>query len=152
MRSLHSWDASCELRQHLDSVALETYIRDIVDRCRAWESRADSDNRRDRRPGPERALPIYMVDGTGGGRDDQPVVVVATSPTVPEQLESLLRRLLPTIVVPPPPPPPPTGTFGVGTIVTAAIGGGGAGHAACPASEDWNHCDGNFAAKFGNSG
>ena len=89
--------ASCELRLHLDSVAPKTHIRDIVDRCRVWESHTDSDNRRGRGPGPERALPIYMLD-EGGGRDDRAVAAVAavaTSPTTPEQLESL-------------PPPPPT--------------------------------------------
>ena len=47
----------CELRHHLDSVAPETPIRDIVDRCQVWESHADSDNRRVGRPVPERALP-----------------------------------------------------------------------------------------------
>ena len=29
---------SCELRRHLDSVLPETPFRDIVDRCRVWES------------------------------------------------------------------------------------------------------------------
>ena len=37
---------SCELRRHLDSVAPETPIRDIVDHCRVWESHADSDKGR----------------------------------------------------------------------------------------------------------
>ena len=32
---------SCALRQHLDSVAPETRIQDIVDRFRVWESHAD---------------------------------------------------------------------------------------------------------------
>ena len=32
---------SCELSRHLDSVPPETPIRDIVDRCRVWESHAD---------------------------------------------------------------------------------------------------------------
>ena len=36
---------NCELRRHLDSVSLETPIRDIVDHCRVWESHADSDTR-----------------------------------------------------------------------------------------------------------
>ena len=35
--------ASCELCRHLHIVAPETPIRDIVDRCRVWESHADSD-------------------------------------------------------------------------------------------------------------
>ena len=75
-----------------------------MDRCRVWESHADSDNQRVGRPGAERALSIYMVDDVGGGRDDRIVAAVTTSPTAPDQLESLLRRLLPTSVVPPPPP------------------------------------------------
>ena len=33
--------SSCELRRHLDSVPPETPIRDVVDRCRVWESHAD---------------------------------------------------------------------------------------------------------------
>ena len=37
--------SSCELRRHLDSVPPpppETPIRDVVDRCRVWESHADT--------------------------------------------------------------------------------------------------------------
>ena len=34
--------SSCELRRHLDSVPPETPIRDVVDRCRVWESRPGS--------------------------------------------------------------------------------------------------------------
>ena len=33
--------SSCELRRYLDSVPPETPIRDVVDRCRGWESHAD---------------------------------------------------------------------------------------------------------------
>ena len=33
--------SSCELHRHLDSVPPETPIRDVVDRCRVWESHAD---------------------------------------------------------------------------------------------------------------
>ena len=32
--------SNCELRRHLDSVPPETPIRDVVDRCRIWESHA----------------------------------------------------------------------------------------------------------------
>ena len=32
---------SCELRRHLDSVPPETPMRDVVDRCRVWESHAN---------------------------------------------------------------------------------------------------------------
>ena len=58
-----------------------------MDCCRVWESYADSDDRRGRKPGPERALPIYMVDNAGGGRDNRTVAAVTTSPIAPEQLE-----------------------------------------------------------------
>ena len=32
--------SSCDLRRYLDSVSPETPIRDVVDRCRVWESHA----------------------------------------------------------------------------------------------------------------
>ena len=50
---------NCALRQHLDSVPPETPIRD---RCRVWESHADTGIRRVVKPGPGRALPVYTVD------------------------------------------------------------------------------------------
>ena len=34
--------SNCDLRRHLDSVSPETPIRDVVDRCRVWESHADT--------------------------------------------------------------------------------------------------------------
>ena len=52
---------SCQLRRHLDSVPPETPIRDIVDRCRAWESHADSDVLRAFKPGPDTVFPAYVV-------------------------------------------------------------------------------------------
>ena len=128
--------ASCELRRHLDSVAPETPIRDIVDRCRVWESHADSDYRKGRRHGPERALHIYMV---GDGWDDQPVAAVTTSPTAPKQLESLLRWLLPTQMVPPKDPTPIPSELE--QMLQRLLGGGGGW-------EDCNHYNGDFAAKF----
>ena len=91
---------------HLDSVSSETSIRDIADRCRVWDSHADSDARRFSKSGPDRALPIYIVDEPGWEMDDRMVAAVTTSPTAPEQLETLLRRLLSVPVVPPPPPKP----------------------------------------------
>ena len=46
----------CALRRHLDSVPPETPIWDIVDRCRVWESHADTGIRRIVKPVPEKAL------------------------------------------------------------------------------------------------
>ena len=96
--------ASCELYRHLDNITQETPIQDIVDRCRVWESHADSVDKRGLGPGPERALPIYMymVDDVGEAGDDLAMAAVTASPTAPELLEALLRRLLPTPLVSPP--------------------------------------------------
>ena len=77
----------------------ETPICDIVDRCRVWESHADSAEKRERGPRPGRALPTYALDDVGEVQDDLPVAAVTASPTVSELLESLLQRLLPTPVV-----------------------------------------------------
>ena len=95
---------SCELRRHLDSVAQETHIRDIVGQCRVWESHADSVKGRGRESRPERALPVYMVEDVGEAGDDLLVAALTASPTAPEVLEALLRQLLPTPVVSPPDP------------------------------------------------
>ena len=43
--------SSCELQRHLDSVPPETPIRDVVDRCRIWESHANPAVRRVSKPG-----------------------------------------------------------------------------------------------------
>ena len=101
---------SCELRQHLDSVPLETPIWDIADRCRVWESDADSDVRRISKPGPDRAFPTYKVSDSERRTDDRRVAAVTTSQSTPDQLETLLRRLLagPAVPAPPPKPEPPT--------------------------------------------
>ena len=57
---------NCELRRHLDSVPSETVLLFIVDRCRMWESHADSDNRRVSKPGPDPTFPTYVVSGPIG--------------------------------------------------------------------------------------
>ena len=88
----------------------ETLIHDIVDRCRVWESHADSDVRRISKPGPDRAFPTYVVSDSERGTGDQMVAAVTTSQSTPDQLETLLRRLLagPAVPAPPPKPEPPT--------------------------------------------
>ena len=53
--------SSCELRRHLDSVPPETPIRDVVDRCRVWESHADPAVRRVSKPSPDPIYPAYVV-------------------------------------------------------------------------------------------
>ena len=86
---------SCELCRHLDSVAAETPIQDIVDHCRVWESHADPDVGKGRGPSPGWALPLNDVGEAG---DDLPVAAMAVSPTEQALLESLLEQLLPTPV------------------------------------------------------
>ena len=81
---------SCELRRHLNSVPPETPIRDNVDRCRVWESHADSDARRISRPGPDRAFPTYVVSDSEKGTNNRKVAAVTTSQSTPDQLETLL--------------------------------------------------------------
>ena len=53
--------SSCELRRHLDSVPHETPIRDVVDRCRVWESHANPAVRRVSKPSPDPTYPAYVV-------------------------------------------------------------------------------------------
>ena len=55
---------NCDLRRHLDSVPPETPIRDVVDRCRVWESHANPMVRRMTKPTPDMAYPTYMRWGT----------------------------------------------------------------------------------------
>ena len=52
---------SCELRRYLDSVPPETPIRDVVDRCRVWESHADPEIRRVSKPSPDPIYPAYVI-------------------------------------------------------------------------------------------
>ena len=61
--------AGCTLRRHLYSVAMETPIQDIVDRCRVWESHAKFMYHQGDSPTPIQPLPVYAIDdgGTGNG-------------------------------------------------------------------------------------
>ena len=52
---------NCDLRRHLDSVPPETPIRDMVDRCRVWESHTDPMVRRLMKPTPDMTYPTYAV-------------------------------------------------------------------------------------------
>ena len=88
--------SSCELRRYLDSVPPETPIRDVVDRCRVWESHADPEIQRISKPSPD---PIYPATPTTSSRRllagmAAPVPVPAPVPEVPT-VEKLLQRLRP---------------------------------------------------------
>ena len=53
--------SNCDLRRHLDSVSPETPIRDVVDRCRVWESHADPAVRRMGKPSQDPTYPANAV-------------------------------------------------------------------------------------------
>ena len=61
---------SCELCRHLDCLPPDTPLRDIVDRCRVWESHSDSSGRRISNPEP--AYPAYVVKKSE--KDPDPVI------------------------------------------------------------------------------
>ena len=92
---------SCTLRRHLDSVAPETHIRDIVDRCHVWENHADLEDQQGWYPSPGQPLPVYTIDN-GEMVNGPPEVTEDITPEAQELLESLMRHLLPTSVVSPP--------------------------------------------------
>ena len=81
------------LQRHLDSVPPETPIRYIVDKCRVWESHADTEDR-GVKPIPERAQPVSesMLGPT------EQVVAAVTGPLVGlADLETMLKCLLPAV-------------------------------------------------------
>ena len=65
---------NCNLHRHLDSVSPETPIRDVVDKCRVWESHADPAVRRMGKPSPDPTYPAYAVGDTDS---DNEVTMVA---------------------------------------------------------------------------
>ena len=77
---------NCALRRHLHSIPPETPIQDIVDRCRVWESHADTGIRRIVKPVPESALPVYTVEELAYLPADWVVADVTAPP------QAILRR------------------------------------------------------------
>ena len=95
---------SCDLRRYLDCVPPDTPLRDIVDRCRVWESHADPEVRRISKPMPEPAYPTYVVKQPD--YETEPVCVVTVNkPNSPvDESEELLKKLL-AVLTPTVPPP-----------------------------------------------
>ena len=83
---------SCELRRHLDCLPPDTPLRDIVDRCRVWESHSDFPGRSTSRPEPP--YPAYVV--TTPEKEPDPVrAVTVNKPECPvEDTNELLRKLV----------------------------------------------------------
>ena len=68
----------CDLWRQLDSVPPATPIRDIVDRCRVWESHADADSRSCVKPALERTWSVYKVSELAVMPADRVVAAVDT--------------------------------------------------------------------------
>ena len=90
----------CNLRRHLDSVPPETPIRDIVDRCRVWESHAYPSNHRLTKPSPDPIYPAYVVGEADYNTEATRVAEVNGQNSKPYQLEDLLRRVRTTVEPP----------------------------------------------------
>ena len=99
-----AYHSNCDLRRHLDSVSPETPIRDVVDRCRVWESHADPSVRRISEPNPDPTYPIRAVGDSDSDKEATKVAVVTGQKSGQNQLEDLLRRVIATAERPAPKP------------------------------------------------
>ena len=91
----------------MDSVPPETPIRDVVDRCRVWESYADPAVRRVSKPSPDPIYPAYVVGDSDKISETTRVAAVTRQKSGPDQLEDLLRRILTAVDTPAPIPEVP---------------------------------------------
>ena len=88
----------------MDSVSPETPIRDVVDRCRVWESQANPAVRRIGKPNPEPTYPTYAVGDTDSDNEVTRVAAVTRQRSGQNQLKDLLRRVILTTERPAPKP------------------------------------------------
>ena len=86
--------ANCDLRRYLDCVPPDTPLRDIVDRCRVWESHGSTEIRRVSKPIPDPVYPTYVVEQPD--YDSEPVCMVSVNKqnSQVDQTDELLRKLL----------------------------------------------------------
>ena len=87
--------SNCDLRRHLDSVSPEIPIRDVVDRCRVWESH-DPAVRRMGKPSQDPTYPAYAVGDTDSDIGVTRVAAVTGLRSGQNQLEDLLRHVIST--------------------------------------------------------
>ena len=99
--------SSCELWRHLDSAPPKTPIRDVVDRCRVWESHADPAVRRVSKRSPDPIYPAYVVGDSDNISETTQVAAITRPRSGPDQLEDLLRWLLMAVDTPAPIPEVP---------------------------------------------
>ena len=85
---------NCDLRRYLDCVPPDTPLRDIVDRCRVWESHGTTEIRRISKPIPEPVYPTYVVEQPD--YESEPVCIVSVNKqnSQVDQTDELLRKLL----------------------------------------------------------
>ena len=95
---------NCDLRRYLDCVPPDTPLRDIVDRCRVWESHGPTETRRVSKPVPEPVYPTYVVGQSD--YDDEPVCVVSVNKqnNQMDQADELLKKLLEALTTAASPP------------------------------------------------
>ena len=82
------------LCRYLDCVPPDTPLRDIVHRCRVWESHAYPEVRRISKPIPEPAYPTYVVKQPDYETEPVRVVTVNKPNSSVDQSEELLKKLL----------------------------------------------------------
>ena len=87
----------------MDCVPPDTPLRDIVDRCRVWESHADPEVRRISKPMPEPAYPTYVVKQPDYETEPVRVATVNKPNSLVDQSEELLKKLL-AVLTPTVPP------------------------------------------------
>ena len=85
---------NCDLRRYLDCVPPDTPLRDIIDRCRVWESHGTTEMRRASKPIPEPVYPTYVVEQPD--YESEPVCMVSVNKqnSQVDQTDELLRKLL----------------------------------------------------------
>ena len=83
---------SFELRRYLDWVPPDTPLRDIVDRCRVWESHAEPEVCRVSKPMPEPAYPAFVINESEYETEPVRVVTVNKPNSSVDQMEALLKR------------------------------------------------------------
>ena len=95
---------NCDLRRYLDCVPPDTPLRDIVDRCRVWESHGTTEIRRVSKPIPEPVYPTYVVEQPD--YESEPVCMVSVNKqnSQVDQIDELLRKLLEALTPVTPPP------------------------------------------------
>ena len=85
---------SCDLRRYLDCAPPVTTLRDIVDRCRVWESHGNTEVRRVSKPMPKPVYPTYVVEHPDYETEPVCVVTVNKPNGQVDQSEELLKTLL----------------------------------------------------------